>query len=498
MAAAAGPRVKVDGGSLAGSSADGVARYLGIPFAAPPIGDLRWRAPASIRAWTGDRDATHSAIRCSAGVAGDGVRLLNEDCLYVDVYAPDDVKPDERLPVMVYLHGGGNVSGSPDIYDGSRMARVGRAIVVIPAYRLGIFGLLALPGLTHESADRASGDYGLLDQIAALKWVKQNIGSFGGNPDDVTLLGQSAGGTNACDLLVSPAATGLFARVIIQSGLCTMPIALKQAEDDGLAFAAKQGCADPETAAACLRGKDGGALMDAWSPGGLGLGQTPVGGDVLPEKPYEAMLSGKFPHVPVLVGFAQDEWWPFEHGLYPLSEAGYREKVAQQFGAKAEAVLAKYPAANFPHNEYALGAVIGDRLIICPSFSIADALAQTSPVSMYEFADRSVPPFKSLGSKQNLPPGYNPGAFHTAELQYLLGYKAAVRPLDAGQTALADRLIQLWVGFGRPDRAESKTWPAYDAKKRTLLKINAQADGGPAAFADSFASHQCDYWNANP
>ena len=217
LAAAQGPVVSAADGPVAGITTDGADKFLGVPFAAPPVGPLRWKPPQAPAHWTEAGDASRHATRCSAPSAGDGPRLINEDCLYLDVYRPAGAAAGARLPVTVYIHGGGNYSGSTDIYDGSRMAAEGQTVVVTPAYRLGAFGFLSLPGLTAEDPVAGSGDYALLDQIKALQWVRDNIAQFGGDPADVTVTGQSSGGTNVCSLLATPSANGLYKRAVIQS-----------------------------------------------------------------------------------------------------------------------------------------------------------------------------------------------------------------------------------------------------------------------------------------
>jgi para-nitrobenzyl esterase len=481
------PVVHLEGGAIRGVAGWSTTSYLGVPFAAPPAGDARWQPPRRVMPWRGVRDATHLALPCATEGFGDGPRSTNEDCLYLNVYQPKNAQPGARLPVMVFIHGGGNFSGSTRIYDGMRMAEITHAIVVMPAYRLGVFGALALP-----DAGADGGTFIIQDNIAALRWVQRNITAFGGNPHDVTVSGQSSGGTDVCNLLVAPAAAGLFRQAIVQSGLCEGdgPFgyqSLAAAQSDAIAFAASVGCPGDDPLP-CLRAKPAGVLIDAWK----GHSNPPYGTTILPIAPAHAFASGRFNHVPVLVGFTHDEWWSFEHALYPLGADGLQQQFTQNFGPRGPAVAALYPEANYPHREYALGAAVGDSLIVCPSLSVATSLSEYVPVSVYEFADTSTPPFKSLNpaNAQPRPPGYGGGAGHTAELQYLYAYQSAEGPLDATQKRLADAMIARWVAFGRTTPA---VWPAYTAQHPVVERIGA--DGASFVPSTSVAAdHHCTFW----
>jgi para-nitrobenzyl esterase len=483
--AADAPAVTIADGALTGATIDGADKFLGIPFAAPPVGDLRWKPPAKPVAWSTPRDATQHAMRCSAPAAGDGVRLINEDCLYLDVYRPAGTAADAKLPVIVYFHGGGDYSGSPDIYDGGRAATVGKAIVVMPAYRLGALGFMATADLGKEDAN-AEGAYGILDQIQALQWVQSNIASFGGNPDDVSLTGQSSGAADVCNIMAIGSTKGLYRQAVMQSGVCQTNPPLSAAEKRGSDVATKVGCTDLD----CLRKLPADALVDAW---GSDITNAPFGTPLLPKAPLEAFADGSFVQVPTLVGFARNEMWGFMHGMYPLDEANYEKDVNGQFGDAGKELLARYPAKSFPHNEYAFGAIQGDSFMVCPAFAVADRVSRYAPVSMYEFADATTPNWKSLGDDQATPPGYKVGPGHTSELFYLYDYKAIEIPLDATQVALGNKMIVMWTDFGRkPDATE---WPAYKADNRQVVEIEAAADGGITTATTPFATHNCDFWN---
>lgn len=476
--ALAQPAATLDTGKVIGIEADGAEQFLGIPYAAPPVGERRWQAPAPLERWTGERNADVMGQPCSAPAGGDGPRFVNEDCLYLNVYRPLGARATTKLPVMVFLHGGAHVQGSPNIYDGARMAQVGKALVVIPAFRIGAFGALALPDAGQES-----GGFTVQDQAAALQWVQRNAARLGGDPADVTVMGQSAGGSDVCALLASPLGGGLFRQAIMQSGRCDNRTTLEMAQAQARELGAALGC-EPAALTACLKAADPGRILDAWK----GANAPPFGTAALPNPPLAGVNAGQFHSVPVAIGFTSRERWPYAHSLYPLNEAGYQAKLSATFGARSPAVARLYQSAVYPHVEYAFGAAESDQRSVCPTFPIAQAFGRLVPVALYEFDDNTTPPFKSLGPPQRVPPGYSPGAGHTAELQYLMGYKAAMGPLNTAQRARADTIIRYWVGFNR-----GAPWPSA-ADGRMLRFTESGAAGAPVEQV--FSGHNCGFWNA--
>src|SRR3954447_5785619 len=250
-AGAQAPVVRTENGVVRGFTVDGAEKFLGIPYAAPPVGALRWRPPAAAQPWHGVRDATHYGNRCPQLPSSNGAGSENEDCLDVNVFRPARLDRPPA-PVLVFIHGGGLVNGSGDQHDGALLARSNGIVVVSLNYRLGVFGFLALPSLSAEAPDHSSGDYGILDQQAAIRWVHRNIAAFGGDPRRVTINGESAGGWSVCGHLTSPGSRGLFSAAIIQSGSCAS-IPEAQAEQNGTSLAESVGCTDPQTAVSCLR-----------------------------------------------------------------------------------------------------------------------------------------------------------------------------------------------------------------------------------------------------
>ncbi|PZU08004.1 MAG: carboxylesterase [Sphingomonas sp.] len=491
------PIVGTKEGRLLGQRSGGVDRFLGIAFAAPA---QRWTPAARPTRWAGLRGATKSRQGCAAPNSGDGPESLNEDCLYLDIYRPAGVRRGARLPVIVFLHGGGNNWGSPAIYDGERIARVAGAIVVIPAYRLGPFGFLALAG--GSEAARARGDIGVGDQIAALRWTADHIAAFGGDPAQVTLAGESAGAADVCALLATPAARGLFGRAVMQSGFCgNVNVAIGDAERIGAAVAREAGCED-RAPLLCLRAKPAGEILRAWAAvwgarralDPMPLFPTiPYGTSTLPEMPRAAAEAGRIAPVPLLIGFDRDELRSMLGALLPLDAGRYRAMIARAYGPLAGAISQEYPASDGSPFD-ALAALRSDHLIICPSIEIATVFAHRNPVAMFEFSDRTAPPFQSLGTGGGkAAPEFNRGASHTVELQYLFGYRAAAHGLSADQQALADEMAHRWVRFARD--GVTAPWKPFDRQMPAITRFALPQDGGIVVRNDIADEHRCRFWH---
>ncbi len=422
-----------------------------------------------------------------------------EDCLYLNVWTPDKVRPTGRpLPVLVWLHGGGNAYGAGSDYDGSALAAKGLVVVTVN-YRLGALGFLAHPALSAESADHASGDYGLMDQQAALRWVRHNIGAFGGDRNRVTLGGQSAGSADTCAHLASPTAKGLFHRAIQQSGSCASPgaltpLTLDAAERKGSGFAASLGCADPTTAAACLRTVPVSALIGTTGTGPASLWGPNTGPRVLPRPPRAAWAEGQVNAVPTLSGNTHDEYRYFTAlyvdllGAGPLTPSSYEALIRLQYGEQAAAVLDAYPASAHPTANLAYSAVGTDQRFACPARSDSRLYSTRAPVYAYEFSDSQAPPF--------IPAPHTPqGAFHASELAYLFPMDAdAVRPLTPAQHRLSATMTAYWARFaatGNPNGLGTPSWPRYT---RDGDRIQELAPGRVAPTTGFAADHQCTFW----
>jgi para-nitrobenzyl esterase len=500
----AGPVVTISGGAVRGAAVPGGLAFLGLPYAAPPTGNLRWRPPRPPAGWRGVRDATHFAPSCPQAASPFlPPGPLSEDCLYLNVYTPTLHHGDgDGRPVLVWIHGGGLTQDSGRNYDGTKLAADGTVVVTIN-YRLGALGFLAHPALASRPGGPA-GNYGLMDQQAALRWVRANISRFGGDPHNVTIAGESAGGLSVLAHLVSPGSRGLFQRAIVQSGA----FALKQqslatAEAAGQAFAAKAGC--PDQTANCLRHLPVAALVSNF-PGAAIPGV--VDGKVLTESVGAALASGRFARVPVLNGTNQDEERIFvsfggtvsggtdvpipEH---PVTVAGYQSDIAAVLGvsaARAQAIAAEYPPGAYPSPDVAFSALVGDANFACPALQVDRWVSKQVPVFAYELNDDNAP-------LRFTPPLVGPPvATHGSELQYLFDLPNAPvpGPLSGGQEKLAGSMRAAWANFaarGNPASA-AVPWPAIGAAHRA--PVLSLVPPRPEVETDFAARHHCGFWAA--
>ena len=496
--------VRTADGALRGFYRDGAREFLGVPFAAPPVGPLRWRPPMPTARWTGVRQATRPGDVCAQTGSSTGLPTTStsEDCLYLNVYTPR--RMHGSLPVMVWIHGGAFSSGAGSIYDGAVLAQKGDVIVVTINYRLGAFGFLALPALDAEDPSGSSGNFGLLDQQAALRWVQGSAQAFGGDPRNVTIFGQSAGAASVCGNMASPSAAGLFVHAIAESG-CVQPLPSQQAADQkGGAFAASLGCADAATAATCLRTKPAAAVLaaqgaDSWSP--------VVGGAVLPLAPARAFATGQYNHVPLLQGTNHDEGRffvaiNFDAVGAPLTAAQYPAAIAAVFGAAAATfITAEYPLSNFPSPDLALAAVLTDAEFSCQALR-ADESVSSSGVYAYEFDDPNAPVIFDFA-----PLTFPLLAAHSSELAYVL-QRVPLRdtrpPFTPTQLALSNLMIRYWTAFaatgdpnavrlpGRPAPAAAP-WPLFTSSRQEIQELVPAATAAVPVSAVA-ADHHCSFW----
>jgi len=479
-----------DKGVVRGTKTPTMKAFRGIPYAAPPVGELRWRPPQPAEPWHGVLDATEFASHCPQPATPFGTPSLTEDCLYLNVYAPRGL-PILR-PVMVWFHGGALFLGQSDGYDPSRLVEQGVVVVTIN-YRIGLLGFLAHPELSAESPYGGSGNYGIMDQQAALRWVQRNIVFFGGNPHNVTIFGQSAGGLSVHTQLASPEAAGLFDRAIVQSGAYALDQApLGVAEAAGMAFAAAAGCGDQT--ASCLRGVDVAQLLAVQGSDGF---VPNLDGKVLTQTVRQALESGDFNQVPVLEGSTHDEWRLFvgldELIFGPLAPAGYTGAIASTLGvppAVAAYLAAVYPLSAYPSPSVALGALGTDVIFACSGRTSIRLLSEYVPTYAYEFNDPNAP--------QNfLPPvSFPTGAYHASEVQYLFDIDPAIPSpgLAPDQQALADQMVKYWTKFawsGDPNRCDTPEWAPYDAASDEYQSLAPPSAGPTSGFA---ADHKCDFW----
>ncbi|MGY2085875.1 carboxylesterase/lipase family protein [Blastococcus sp. SYSU DS0539] len=508
--AAPGPRdpaplvVQTADGAVEGTAPDGYRLFQGIPYAAPPVGDMRFRPPAPAEPWEGVLDATTPGSACPQEPgATNPTASVDEDCLYLNVTTPSGLDtPRKDLPVMVWIHGGSWRTGSGDRYDASKLALQGDVVVVTINYRLGALGFMAQEDLSRGNGDVASGSAGLLDQQAALRWVQRNIRAFGGNPGRVTIFGESAGGSAVCAQLTSPAARGLFDRAIAQSYSCTAPYdTLETAEAKGAAVAETVGCATAPDVAACLRATPVPELLEAW-PGGAFV----VGGSALPVQPAEAIAAGDHARVPIMHGNLSDENTLFTplnpavatraNDVDGFTEADYAAVLTGVFGDDAAAVLARYPASAYASPLRALAAVnsdAGSALSTCEHVDAYGTLARPpapAPVFAYQFRDETADPLLDFPY-----PAYPEDAQHAAELPYLFPGLFG-DGLTAEQEQLSTAMVRYWTNFaahGNPNGRDVPTWTRYRAPA-DVQGLDIASDGGIGPV-DVAAEAKCGFWS---
>ncbi|MEH0580347.1 carboxylesterase/lipase family protein [Streptomyces sp. B21-108] len=490
--------VRTDQGMVRGRSTIEGRQFLGIPYAAPPTGRLRWQAPRRPANWQGVRDATRYGDYCAQNTywaPGYDTQHTTEDCLDVNVYTPPTAVRSSGLPVLVWIHGGGNVGGDARDIVPDAFARRTNSIVVTVDYRLGALGFLTLPGTT--------GNFALLDQQQALRWVRSNIGAFGGDSRQVTLAGESAGGSAVCANLASPTSKGLYRAAIIESGTyfdCAGSTRT-QAEAAGLAFAKKLGCTDSATAADCLRAKPAQTILDAQNGTSVGTWNYTVGGRALPLQPSDAFTSGRASHVPVLNGANSNEGLVFAYDSFdrwgsPLTADAYPKALTSAFGdTTGVKALERYPLSSYERPDYAYAAAFGDQFFACPALRTSARLAERGKVYSYEFADRTSPLFASLPQNAD----YDFGATHAAELNYLFKPYGISASFNAEQRTLADQMTAYWGSFihgsvpsvsGQPAMVDQAPVPGE------VLRLRIAAQGGNAATSDLDTAHKCDLWDA--
>lgn len=495
--------VATESGPVRGSAGPGFRVFRAIPYAASAAGPLRWRAPERPARWTAVRDATRPGPRCiqDTRVDPDYGLPTSEDCLSLTVWTPDAAAPGSPRPVMVWFHGGGFLNGSSDLYDARRLATRGGIVVVTVNYRLGALGFLAHPALAVAGSgagpgNSEPGNYGLADQQAALRWVRDNIAGFGGDPGRVTIAGESAGAISVCDHLVAPESVGLFRAAIMQSGPCQAQADLASAESVSLDYAAGVGCPEPLSARRCLSAVPADRLRDgpAYVRFGANLLSGPVTGTPrLPVSPADAAARGTAARVPVLIGTTTDEFTLFVALSYLRNRRldPYPRLLADTFGSEAAAVAAHYPPELFGGNVgLAYATAVTDGVFACPVDAVAVGLARHARVYAFEFNDRSAPapePFREVPVPI--------GAAHGLELRYLFDMGGAPA-LDAAQWQLADQMVDSWSRFvatGSPGSPGTAEWPPLgpDDPRRMSLQT-----GGPAVTADFAARHRCDFWDS--
>ncbi len=470
--------VQIESGIIKGNIEDGIRQFKGIPYAAPPVGDLRWRPPQKVAPWKGTRDCTKFGSACPqpAYVSMDyDSGPPSEDCLFVNVWTPAK-KADEKLPVMVWIHGGGFSRGSSSfkIYDGQNLAKEG-VIVVSMNYRLGPLGFLTHPLLSKESPHGVSGNYGLLDQVAALKWIKRNISAFGGNPDKVTIFGESAGAISTSLLMLSPLAKGLFQGVIAESGNPLVGIQyvftgvktkLKQAEKVGEEYAKKLGCDSSKNILKNLRSKTPDELLDACDFT-LGIESTGIqfipviDGWIFPKNAATLLNTGKYADVSILIGTNANEGNSF---VTKVTLSDYKNWVKKILGKDADTILGLFPASN---DKTAQDAYYKLLTVLCfrqPAEYVSRVFAgNKKKVYLYRFA--RIPDTEDAKEM---------GAYHGIELLYVFGCLPKTEGYDKTDFELSKVIMKYWTNFAKkqnPNSPDLPKWPAYNNKKAQYIEF---------------------------
>jgi para-nitrobenzyl esterase len=492
QAGAGGPLAATANGAVRGLANGAVDEFLGIPYAAPPVGALRWQPPQPAASWSGVREATQFAPHCPQLAGPFGEASTSEDCLFLNVFTPSHRQPGSLDPVMVWIHGGALVSGESNDYDPTQLVEHGVTVVTIN-YRLGALGFLAHPALAD--ANGQSGDYGLMDQQAALRWVQRNIVSFGGDPRNVTIFGESAGGLSVLSQVASPQAKGLFEKAIAESGSYNLTQAsLASAEAAGEAFATKAGCASQT--AACLRSLPVSTILADEDASGY----TPnINSEVLPQTLGTAFATGDFNRVPIINGTNHDEWRLFvalsELAGSPVTASNYQSMISSTLGVPATVaavIAAQYPLTAYPSPSVALGAVGTDAIFACPALTIDESVSKFVPTFAYEFNDENAP-------ENFLPPVSFPyGAAHATEIQYLMALPTAAFPgtLTAQQQQLAAIMKGYWTNFaksGFPSLSGTPFWPLFNTLTQKMQSLVPPA---PQTETDFATTHKCAFWTA--
>ncbi len=508
VVASAQTPVNTAAGAVRGSAigATGIRVFKGIPYAAPPTGDRRWQAPQPAAPWQGVRDATAFGPACVQGKVFSDISFdkLDEDCLSLNIWTP--AKERDHLPVMVWIHGGGFFAGggSEPRHDGEAFARKGIVLVTIN-YRLGVFGFLAHPELTRESGRNASGNYGLLDQVAALRWVRDNIAAFGGDPGNVTIFGESAGSFAVSALVASPLAKGLFHKAIGESGAFfsagTLPVRpLAAAEEQGVKFASALGA----DSLAALRAKPAAEVLAAASKQMQPGFSVILDGYFMPEPVAAIYAAGRQNRVPLLAGWNADE---IRQAVTLRPEKptvqGFTADVRKRFGASADAILKAYPAADDAEALESAAALGSDMFIGYATWKWIETHLQAggSPVYRYSF-DRKIPVEPGATAMGRPVTTADVGARHAGEIEYVFGaltLSLPKVPWEEADSKLSAAMTSYWANFARsgdPNGPGLPAWPRYEAASRRVLHLDVTITDAPDTLRpryeaiDAFAASQ--------
>ena len=500
--------VPTEHGSVQGHVNDGTREFLGIPYAAPPVGPLRFQPPQDPEAYVGTYDAASYPPACSQlpTLTNGNTLVVNEDCLYLNVWVPE-VAAEDPLPVMFWIHGGSNTSGSsgdpvpfPEhegyFYDGHRMVRDRGVIVVSVNYRLNVFGFFGLTEIEDEDPLYPySGNQGLLDQRKALEWVRDNIAAFGGDPANVTIYGESAGSFDVCAHVMSPGSQSLFHKAISQSGGCTVGVrTLEESHAGADVIAEEVGCAEAEDRLACLRDVPTQELLEASPLVGLVTEGTNLGisvdGGFLTDHPMNILDAAAedplvLPRKPYIFGANTDEGTLFFTTMGEITEEEYTAELVSRFDTDAPAIQAMYPSSNYDSPRDALITVFGDAALTCSTYDTARRYARTKPNKARTFAynfDR-VPPLGLIDVLEL-------GAFHGVEIGFVFN---SIEQFSLVDQNLAAYVQEYWSSFakkGKPKFGRVK-WPKFKEKTWKMIRFDH-----PLANLEGYKKEECDFWTA--
>ncbi len=503
------PTVIITQGKLVGINKSGMNQFLGVRYALSPAGAMRWRPPQPVPAGKKEISAVQFGNNCPQSASPFGSASLSEDCLFLNIYTPGNSNKSEKLkalPVMVWIHGGGLRSGAGSSYNPVDLVRRGNVIVVTINYRLGVLGFLAHAAFNDENHDVAN--YGLMDQQLALKWIKDNIAAFGGNPKNVTIFGESGGATTVYANMASPRANGLFQKAIIQSGFLS-DISLKTAEELGASFAKRVNCSkgSSKEITDCLRKLPVSAILPNQN---LPIhGAVIIDGKILPQPLMSAFKEGKFNRVPIINGTNRDEGNLLTAVLFDLSGkkinaddyqaalktvATWEAEVIPGFAYKqsdAENIAKEYPPNDYHHPGLAVSAVITDSALACPSYEANLLFAHWTPTWVYEFSDKDAPEIAAP------PISFPYDASHFSEMPFLFDMSKLTRPgstpLTEAQRELSKQMIQYWTSFahnGNPNNSTNLNWPQFKGAS-SILKLDQPKS---KIENDFWTVHKCDFW----
>jgi para-nitrobenzyl esterase len=474
------PVVKIDSGKIQGKVVGETAEFLGIPYAKPPVGELRFAPPQPVERWKGIRDATAFGLGCPQDSMLLGPLPHDEDCLTVNVFAPWNARKSDRLPVMVFIHGGAFVGGASYQYDGQSLSEAGHVVLVSMNYRLGALGFFSHPALdATRPADAPSGNDGLRDQQLALDWVQRNIRAFGGDPSNVTIFGESAGSMSTCLHMVSPTSRDFGRRFIMESGVCVggLPL-LDKAGANAVGVALGEAfCAGAGDVIACLRSKSADELASWGKELGIsGPGWAPSyspDDPLMPAHPAQLIADGDYHHGPMVVGTNRNEWGLFQLGTGPIQTAAdFAAAVDAQFGPIAPLVKSQYVVSSDAEANPVYIRLMTDVLFRCPTRTLARAVtSQGSSVYLYSFEEGM--------------------AFHAFEMSYVFGPQFGFEPTYVESTRTA--MQSYWTHFafrGTPNARSLPAWPVYDmaGDHHMILKTPLEAGAG-------LEKSDCDFWD---